>query len=222
MSAPYMPLYVADYLADTNHLTTLEHGAYCLLLMAMWRAGGKLPGGDDKLARIARLTPAEWDGVRDQVMVFFKRRGGAITQKRLAQELANYKDSFVRRSEAGKRSQAKRANKNNEQAPSNVEALFQQPEPEPEPDKKPSVSSAKRKPTKSGIPANWLPLVDDIAYAAKNGMTPNDVEREVEKFSDWHRAKGSQWVDWSATWRTWVRRWAEDRAKAKPKVVGFV
>lgn len=127
MSAPpYMQLYIADYLADTTHLTTVEHGAYLLLLMALWRAGGKLPRDAEKLARIARLTPDEWAAVEGPVLEFFTMRGGSITQKRATRELERYRATVEGRKSAGKASAAKKANKSNEQAPTNVEPLLQQ------------------------------------------------------------------------------------------------
>lgn len=114
MSAPpYMKLYVADYLADTLHLTRGEHGAYLLLLMAMWRAGGKLPATDAKLAQITKCTAREWAEVRGTVLDLFQRRGGQITHKRLNEELASYRAISDVRKEASDRGVAAKRNKIN-------------------------------------------------------------------------------------------------------------
>jgi uncharacterized protein YdaU (DUF1376 family) len=71
MSRAWMPFYVADYLADTGHLSPAEHGAYLLLMMHYWQSGS-LPDDDRKLARIARMSPVEWADARDTVAEFFE------------------------------------------------------------------------------------------------------------------------------------------------------
>lgn len=84
MSRPWMPLYVADYLADTGHLTAAEHGAYLLLIMHYWTRKG-LPKDERQLARIARLSPEEWSASRDTLAALF---GEGWTHKRIDGELA--------------------------------------------------------------------------------------------------------------------------------------
>ena len=54
-----MPLYVGDYLRDTRHLTTLQHGAYLLLLMEYWTKG-ELPKDSEKIRKLCGLTPQLW------------------------------------------------------------------------------------------------------------------------------------------------------------------
>jgi len=72
MSQPWMPLYIADYLADTSHLNATEHGAYLLLIMHYWRAGS-LPQEDRFLARIARMTDREWADAKDGILELFRK-----------------------------------------------------------------------------------------------------------------------------------------------------
>ncbi|WP_022723386.1 DUF1376 domain-containing protein [Rhodopseudomonas sp. B29] len=100
--APYMPLYVGDYLGDTQHLTTEQHGAYLLLLMTMWRTGGRLPDDAGKLARIARVTPRRWPLVWEVVGEFFTVADGAVTQGRLERERQKAASISQKRSNIGK------------------------------------------------------------------------------------------------------------------------
>lgn len=138
MSAPpYMKFYTGDYDRDTGHLRgPAEHGAYFMLLKAMWNAGGKLPADDARLARLVQCSDAEWAEIKPVVMPFFTRRGGVIRHKRIDRELANYADTSVRASKAGKLSASKRANKNNKLGSTSVQRAFSQSESEPEPDER--------------------------------------------------------------------------------------
>lgn len=99
MSRPWMPLYVADYLADTGHLSAAEHGAYLLLIMHYWANGG-LPADDRKLARIARMTDTEWRAARETVAEFFS---DSWRHERIDRELANANAAYERRASAGRK-----------------------------------------------------------------------------------------------------------------------
>ena len=79
-----MPFYVADYLADTGRLSTLEHGAYLLLIMDYWRNGG-IPDDDRKLARIARMSDADWLLIRANIAELFH---DGWSHKRIDAEIA--------------------------------------------------------------------------------------------------------------------------------------
>jgi uncharacterized protein YdaU (DUF1376 family) len=70
MNRPWMPLYVGDYLGDTGHLTTTQHGAYLLLLMHYWRKG-ELPDDDRQLSKIAKLPLKTWCDYRATLQDFF-------------------------------------------------------------------------------------------------------------------------------------------------------
>jgi uncharacterized protein YdaU (DUF1376 family) len=135
MSVPFMQLYVADYLGDTRHLTTEQHGAYLLLLMTMWRSEGVLPDDPIKLARIAGLTVSRWHKISADVLAFFTPCEGGFTQRRLSAELAIAEEKSSKRSQSGKAGARAKALKSNKVASANASRLLKH-SPEPEPDSK--------------------------------------------------------------------------------------
>lgn len=82
----WMPWYVADYLADTTHLSTERHGAYCLMLMAAWKRGGTLPKDDQQLAEVTKLGMAKWRASKDVLLELFKDTGTHYAHKRVTEE----------------------------------------------------------------------------------------------------------------------------------------
>jgi uncharacterized protein YdaU (DUF1376 family) len=115
-----MPLYVADYLADTTHLTLEEHGAYLLLIMHYWRAGG-IPNDDAEIAMICRVTLKRWLGLRPKIARLF---GEGWQHKRIDAELALAEEKHRRRAEAGK--VGGKAKAKAKQNPSNATVLPEQ------------------------------------------------------------------------------------------------
>lgn len=99
---PYMQLYVADYLSDTAHLTTEEHGAYLLLLFNYWQTAKPLRA--DRLSSIARLTNERWTDVEQTLKEFFHVSKGSWVHLRVEADLAKVDSKSKKNSDAGKAS----------------------------------------------------------------------------------------------------------------------
>lgn len=111
----WMPLYVPDYLKDTMHLSTVEHGAYLLLIMHAWTHGGLLPIDETRLSRIARLSADEWKDCRDAVLEFFQRGENSYRHNRVDEEIAKAEGLVEQRRAAGRASAEARKNQRESQ-----------------------------------------------------------------------------------------------------------
>jgi uncharacterized protein YdaU (DUF1376 family) len=83
----WMPVFIGDYLADTMHLSTEQHGAYLLLLFHLWRRGS-LRDKDAVLAQISGLGESAWKTHRTVLAEFFTIRDGLWQHGRVEKERA--------------------------------------------------------------------------------------------------------------------------------------
>lgn len=96
-------MYWAEYLADTRRLSTLEHGAYMLLIADYWQSGEPLPDNDAVLAKVAGLTKGKWASIRSAIAGFFEVANGLWRHSRIDRELESAKQRYERRSSAGQK-----------------------------------------------------------------------------------------------------------------------
>lgn len=113
---PYMQLYIADYLADTMHLSTEEHGAYLLLMFNYWQTGRAIP--KNRLAKIARVSSERWGAVEESLKEFFTDNGTEWVHRRIEDDLAAVRETLAKRSSAGKASAQSRRNRKETQSAS--------------------------------------------------------------------------------------------------------
>lgn len=145
---PYFPFWTDAYLADTQHLTTEEHGAYMLLLIQAWRSADcSLPDDDAMLARLCGLSASKWKAVKPIVMAFWKhdKRRKIFVQKRLRKEREKAASKTHSRRDAA-------ASRWKERKSGDANAMQNRCYPEPEPYKTSNdVFRRARAPKKSGF-----------------------------------------------------------------------
>ncbi|WP_219096577.1 DUF1376 domain-containing protein [Pseudomonas sp. UMAB-40] len=236
---PYMQLYVADYLADTMHLTTEEHGAYLLLIFNYWQTGKPIPVS--RLARITRLSNERWTDVERSLGEFFNERDNEWVHDRIerdleavhatqAQRIAAGKASAEARKQAAKPRPAKARNARSTpvEIPLNENSTNKEEKRrDTEEDLKPPLSPLAESPTPTPEPKakrkTRLPepfnVSGEMRKWALERATAVHLINETEKFVNYWRGNGGTKADWPATWRTWFLKAQEDanRRMASPQ-----
>jgi uncharacterized protein YdaU (DUF1376 family) len=212
-------LWTDKYLADTRHLTTLEHGAYLLLIMEAWRRPHcDLPDDDRILARMAGLPADEWAEVRDIVMGFWDldKRRKTWRQKKLTSER-----DYVTKKRKSQQDKAAKRWKDKEIADATAiprQSRGNAPTPTPTPTQiieEPIGSSAPASKRACQLPSNFEPVLTEIAQQHADRLGPSRLANELQRFRDYHAARGSTMKDWQAAFRTWLSN-AVDRMGARP------
>jgi uncharacterized protein YdaU (DUF1376 family) len=124
-----MPVYIGDYLADTMHLSTEQHGAYLLLIFHLWRRG-TLPDEDGVLGKITGLSESAWANTRPVLAEFFKIQDGQWRHGRVERERLR----VAAKQETNAKKARSAANKRWSGAASMPQAMLGDAKPEPEPE----------------------------------------------------------------------------------------
>lgn len=237
-----MPLYVGDYLKDTQHLSYAEHGAYLRLILFYWNNGGPIPDDKQRLFRaVGAFSPEEQGYATSMLQAFFKHHDGEYHHKRIDAEIARSVDGALKRkAKAFKASKARWDATSNptSNAPSippsnacgNAPAMPYQnqnqshtPDSQKSETKNPEVikhEKTKRSVTTSfphgeNCPDEWA------NWASRNtSFTQPEIDRQYHSIRDWALGKGERKADWTATWRGWCRRSEDNTIKQRNGFAG--
>lgn len=222
----FMPLYIGDYLADTGHLTTAEHGAYLLLLMHYWRTGKPLSAEDGVLSRIAKMPRAEWDSIKGTVRDFFTvtvmDTVTVLTHSRVEAEMEHAKGKYQSRKAASERANAAKkaaqermANREGDRngdrhADRDATQSQSQSQSQDTSSFHSDVGKPERRRVRKGLPEGF-PFQTDQDWAATYWLQHGRADlcsmmsEEISKFRDHHTGKLTASADWPGSWRTWAR-----------------
>ena len=221
-SLPYMQLYTSDYLADTAHLTTEEHGAYLLLLMNYWQRGKPLDNTDKRLAHVARLSAERWEAVEPILAEFFTIVDNVWTQSRIERDLDKIRAKSSKLAANGSIGASKRqANAKQmldfQEANAEQMPIYEEEEEEEDKDNKKTWSFESfwniypRKTAKGAAHAAWLKAVKKTS--AQEIITAAEKYRDDPNREAGFTAHASTWLN--------QERWLDDPIPQKTPVRGF-
>ena len=204
----YYQHHIGDFIKDTSFLTNEEIGIYLKLLWIYYDTEKPLPNNLFELSMKTRTRDnTEMLSGLLEMFFSFNTAEDCWHHNRCDNEIQNYKQQLTIASKAGKASALKRAlNKN----PTGVQQAFNDGSTDVQPtnNHKPITNNQLNKAQRgSRLAQDWV-LTKSLGEWAQTERPDLDVRLVAEQFKDyWIAQPGQKGVklDWSATWRNWVR-----------------
>ena len=216
----YFPFHLGDYAAHTGHLEPMEDLAYRRLLDQYYLRECPLPADIEATAKLVRMRSMKSD-VEAVLREFFVLTDAGWRHARCDAEIekmqdkqakarasgiasANARKSYAERARQAKPTDAEEKPTNAERSLGDLSTDVQLPTPTPTPtpisNTAKAVGASRRK-AQTALPDDFMPNEVGATRAEEKRI---DLAAELEKFRNYHAAKGSVMADWQAAWRTWV------------------
>jgi uncharacterized protein YdaU (DUF1376 family) len=196
----YYQHHIGDFIKATARLSDSQCMAY-LRLIWMYYDSEKPLKADARL--LAFQVGAPEQDVELILQSFFLLQEDGWHQTRCDQEIADYHVYLEKKANAGRASAERRKNNSStgvQQVLSESSTVEQHNHKPLTTNQEPSTNVVAPKRRKQ-LPDDFYPDHTGLNAAGQKGV---DVAVELQKFRDYHSAKGSVMLDWQAAWRTWV------------------
>ena len=199
----WLPFYLGDYLKDTMHLSTIEHGAYFLLILAYWNNQGPLEDDDSQLSRIVRASLSDWSAIRSVVAKFFAVSNGVWSHGRIEKEILKAKSQKEAKKRGAEATNRKRWSHSDTVSDSHSDTLSGSQNGRSSPSPSPSPSYTER--------GTEVPTLEQAVKDAQNQTQPHLIPNaDFIKFvyQDWSSRYGKDAGGILVDWRKYVaKRW---------------
>jgi uncharacterized protein YdaU (DUF1376 family) len=207
----FYPFHIGDYISHTSHLTNEEDLAYRRLIDLYYQTEQPFTRNLTWLAKRIKSTE---EIVALVLVEFFEETEEGWKNKRADEEIAKYKAM----QEGGRKGAAMRWGKGSDSPPKHPPMPTKNQEPLT---KNHSIEVAKAPKAKRlekdlQLPKDW----EDFCKATRADLKPQEV---FDQFKDYWVSVGGQKgtkLDWTATWRNWVRNQRQQSVTTQDKPYG--
>lgn len=202
---------LGDYAKKAGRLSMLQHGSYTLLIDACYDRE-QFPTYDEAIEWTWASTTEEIEAVAFVLRKFFELQDGVYVQNRIKEEIDEYHAKAEKNKKIAIERETKRKEKSTVRAPDDNESS---PNHKPITNNHKPITMDKGNARGSRLPTDWQPSEQEIEFC-QTERPDLDCKSVADQFRDyWHGVAGTKGckLDWSATWRNWVRGQKQGRIK---------